>query len=574
MVQQSQTVVWSVVAAYMVIVTLAGFYYSRYMKTADAFFKASNTVPWWAAGIAIYKANFTAYTFTAIASLVYIDGLSGLLLESGPALAFLLAAVVFSQRWRRLNLTSPPEYLEARFNPFTRQTFSVLGIAQTFIASGMRLYAVCKLVESVMGMPLVPTIIIAGGVMITYTMLGGLSAVVVTDVLQFLILFLAAVPLFISSVAHIFMETTLAGFIAQIPAGYASFPHPDHGRTLGWLMAFWFAYLLDYNGDWGVIQMMCSTKSERDAKKAAYLSMAFGIPHAFLLLGPCFIARVLWAKQIADPNIVGQAETVYGKVALKLLPAGMIGIVAAAMLAATMSTLSVAWSVRSTSFVNDLYARFLRPKAGDKEKIFVGRLALLFIGGVATGVALLVATRSSGLFSLAQDLIGFVVIPLILPLLLGLLIEKTQPWSALATLGSCVAFAALNRFGYNLLGLAAPLGFGAEVAVSTILGTAVMLGSGLLPRDQAYGARVRQFFTRMDRPLPPLEGEACIPAPLGILGVLTLLVGGLVVLLGLLPQSLMDRFLTMGAGGVLALVGLWMRRQHQAMEEEKAAAAG
>jgi SSS family transporter len=555
-----QLILWAVIAAYMAIITIAGAYYARYMRTAGAYFKAENSVPWWAAGIAIYKANFTAYTFVAIASLVYIDGLAGLLLESGPALAFLLAALVFARRWRRLNLTSPPEYLESRFNPLTRRVFSVVGIATTFIASGMRLYAVCKLVESVMGLPLIWTIVIAGAVMVAYTVLGGLCAVVVTDILQFIILFLAVVPMFVISASHVFFSAGWADFVARIPEGYASFPHPDHGRTLGWLLAFWLAYLLDYNGDWGVIQMICSTPSEEDARKAALLSTALAVPHAFLLLGPCFVARVLWSAEIADPAAVSQAETVYGRVALKLLPVGMTGVVAAAMLAATMSTLSVAWSVRGTSFVNDLYTRFLRPHAGDREKILAGRLAVALIGAVSTGVALLVATKSSGLFALAQALIGFTVLPLILPLLVGLLLPRTHEWAGLGAFLGCVAFAAVNRWGYVLFGRAAPFPFEAEVVLSILLGTGLMLASGMLPRSAAYSSRVAAFFRKLRTPAEPASGDLTIPAPLGILSTLTTAIGLLVLLLAAVPQPPLDRVVTGSAALILAGLGFLMRR--------------
>jgi Na+(H+)/acetate symporter ActP len=106
---QNQIVMWAVVAVYMVIITLAGGYYSKYMRTADAYFKGNNLIPWWAAGISTYIAHFTAYTFVAIASLVYIDGLSGLLLETGPALVYMTVAVVFARRWHRLNLTARPD---------------------------------------------------------------------------------------------------------------------------------------------------------------------------------------------------------------------------------------------------------------------------------------------------------------------------------------------------------------------------------------------------------------------------------------------------------------------------------
>jgi solute:Na+ symporter, SSS family len=572
---QGHFLLWTIVAAYMAIITLGGAMYSRYMRTADAYFRAGASVPWWAAGITIYKANFTAYTFVAIASLVYVDGLSGLLLETGPALAFLITALVFATRWRRLNLTSPPEYLEARFNPATRQTFSILGIATAFIASGTRLYAVCKLVEAITGLPLVWTIVIAGAAMITYTMLGGLCAVVVTDILQFIILFLAVIPMFVSSVASIFAQGSWAHFVALIPPGFASFPHPVHGRTLGWLLAFWASYLLDYNGDWGIIQMLCSTPNERESRKAAFLAMALAIPHAFLLLGPCFIARVLWPQQIANPHIIAQAEMAYGRIAMKLLPPGMIGVVAAAMLAATMSTLSVGWNVRSTSFVNDLYVRFLRPHAGDREQILVGRIALVFIGGAGVAIALVVAVFSSGLFALAQALIGFVVIPVVLPLLLGLLVRNARSWAGIATMLVCLAFAFINRFAYGLLGMHSPLSFEHVVVISIALGCAVMFGSALAPQSEADTSRIRAFYRRLETPVLAHAIDRRLPAPLGVIGSLTLLVGMLMSLLGMVPQGLSDRFMTLGSAAVLIVLGILMRRhrgpargQDQAPEAE------
>ncbi|MEK7408234.1 MAG: hypothetical protein AAB225_24450 [Acidobacteriota bacterium] len=561
MIQQGQTVLWMVVIAYMTIMLLAGSYYARYMRTADAYFKAGNLVPWWAAGISMYMANFTAYTFVGIASLVYVDGLVGILLESGPALAFLVAAVVFSKRWHRLNLTSPPEYLEARFNPFTRRLFSMLGIALTFLGSGIRLYAMCKFVESVTGLPLTATILVAGAVIVIYTMLGGLWAVIVTDVLQFVVLFLAVIPLFVISVAHVFLDASYADFIARIPLGFGSFPHPEHGRTLGWLLAWWLTYLLDYNGDWGVIQRMCCTPTEADARKAALLSMALSIPHAVLLLGPCFIARVLWAGEIADPAVMSQAETVYGRIAVKLLPAGLVGVVAAAMFSATMSTLSVSWSVRSTSFVNDLYVRFMRPQAGDREQILAGRLAVLAMGAVATVVAVVIALTSAGLFALGQALVGFMVIPLVLPLLLGLLLRRTHNWAGLAGLSVCLGFTALSRWGYRLLGLSAPLTFGQEIVGSTILALLVMLGSGLLTRDPVDAGRVRDFFGRMASPRRVEPSDRGIPPPVTIIGSFVSLIGLLVLALCAMPQASLDRIVTLLAAAALVGIGTAMRRR-------------
>lgn len=563
LIQNHQLIIWLVIAVYLVIITAAGGYYSKYMRTADAYFRGDNLIPWWAAGISIYMTNFTAYTFVAIASLVYVDGLAGILLETGPALVYLIVAIFFARLWHRLNVTSPPEYLEARFNPLTRQLFSVFGIATTFIASGMRLYAMSKLAEALLGVPLVWTIVLTGVVIVVYTMLGGLWAVIVTDVVQFIVLFLAVVPLFVLAVAAIFTDASWAEFVSRIPDNFAAFPRPETGRTWGWLAAFWFSYLLDLGGDWGTIQRLGCTPTERDARKGAYLAMALSIPHAVVLLGPCFIARVLWADEIADPTIVSQAETVYGKIALKLLPVGMIGVVIAAMFSATMSTLSVAWSVRGTSFVNDLYVRFWRPNADDREKILLGRLAILVIGGVATTVAVLVALTSSGLFALAQDVIGFVVIPLVLPLLLGLFVRRAQRWSGLAALAACLAFAIFNRNAYALLGRSAPFVFETEIIFSTLLAVLVMVGSGFLPRAAADEAREQAFLQRLEAPRPPPALSQSLPSALDVIGSFTLLIGGLVTLLIAFPQSALNRAVMLFAALVLLSSGWWMKRSAQ-----------
>lgn len=570
---QSLWLIGLVVAVYMVLITVAGSGQSRLLKSAADYFKAGNAVPWWAAGISMYMSNFTAYTFVGVASLVYLDGLGGLLLETGPALAFLLAAGLFSRRWHRLNLMSPPEYLEARFNPATRTAFSVVGISQTFVASGLRLYAMCKFAEGMTGVPLEPAIVICGAVVVTYTLLGGLWAVIVTDFVQFVVLILAATCLLALSAWTIFHDVGFAQFLARMPENYGTFPgaNPDH--AWGWLLVFWFSYLLDYNGDWGIIQRMCCTPTERDARKAALLAAAFSIPHAFFLLGPCFVARVLFADRIGAPGDVAAAEGVYGKISALLLPPGLIGVVIAAMLSATMSTLSTAWSVRSASFVNDLYVRFLRPAARDREQIAAGRAAVLVQGTVAIVVALLVARSSVGLFALSQSLIGLLVIPAIAPLLLALFVPRTKRWAALGAMGACVAFAALNRWGHPLFGRTAPLPFEWEVPLGVGLALAVLLLAGRLPQTPAERARDAAFARRLAHPRPAPVPAAALPPPLAPMGTFTLVIGVLVLALVAVPQTPAQRVVTAAAAALLVAVGLAMRRAQRRLAAPAAAAA-
>ncbi len=580
--QSNLTIIWVVIFCYIAIIAAAGSYYARFMKSADAYFKAGNQIPWWAAGISMYMANFTAYTFVGIASMVYMRGMPALLLETGPALAFAAAAIFLAPRWYRLNITSPPEYLEQRFNPLTRHVFSILGILARLIGNGIRLFSMSKFIESVTGIPTIYMIVITGVIVIFYTVLGGLWAVIVTDVLQFVVLMLAVIPMLIVSVASIFFDATWSEFVSAIPQGFASFPNtnPDAaypgvpveaGPQWAWLIVFWFSYLLDYNGDWGVIQRMCCTPSERDAKKAAWLSAALSVPHAFLLLGTCFIARVLWAGELADPTSVGESEMIYGLIATKLLPAGLVGIVVAAMFSATMSTLNVQWAVQSTSFVNDIWTKLVNKAASDREQILVGRAAVVVIGGVGTTVALAIALTETDIFGFAQSMVALVVTPLLIPLLLGVLLPRTHQHGAIAGLFGTFMFGAINKIlqaqsggiSFEFAGSAFVLQaipFQWEVPLSAGVCLAIMGGSGMLPRSRDAKARDAVFYDRMQHARTENEDTATVPPPLPIIGTFLLLIGGLVLILVLAPQERADRLVTLGAAVTLFAVGFWMRR--------------
>jgi solute:Na+ symporter, SSS family len=577
-VQDNQYIVWVVVLAYMAIITGAGSYYARYVKTADTYFRGDNLIPWWAAGISMYMANFTAYTFVALASLVYMRGLPGLILETGPALAFVVAAVVFAPRWFRLNLTSPPEYLEARFNPLTRRLFSGLGILAKLLGNGIRLLSMCKFLEAVTGMPASYMIVVTGAVVILYTVLGGLWAVIVTDVLQFIVLFLAVIPMFLMSVIAIYANGGWEVFVSLMPEGYGSFPNTnpdaayggvpvDAGAQWQWLLVFWFTYLLDYNGDWGVIQRMCCTPSERDAKKAAWLAAALSLPHAFLLLGCCFVARVLWSEELASPNIVEQAELIYGLVAQKLLPAGLIGVVAAAMFSATMSTLNVSWAVMSASFANDLWRPMVHPNASDKELILVGRLAVLLVGAIATAAALIIAVTNTPIFGLAQGLVSLVVIPILIPLLLGLLLRRSHQYGALFGMGVSLMFGIGNKVAGQYFDAGIP--FEWEIVISTVLCAVTMYASGWLPDSAEHRSKAARFFETMRHPRLMAETKAEIPPAMGVVGTFMMMIGGLVFLLVFMPQAISERTITLAAALVLLGLGYLLRSRHPLKTQNK-----
>jgi len=140
-----------VVLVYMALMVLIGVYFSRHMKTIGDYFKGGSSIPGWAAGISAYMTNFSAYSFVAIASVVYLNGSAGIMLETGPALAFYIGALLLATRWHRAQVTTPVEYLEARYGKVTRQIFAWLGVTMSLIGSGMRIYALSRLINALLG---------------------------------------------------------------------------------------------------------------------------------------------------------------------------------------------------------------------------------------------------------------------------------------------------------------------------------------------------------------------------------------------------------------------------------------
>ena len=206
----------TLIITFIYVIAAAGVYYSKFLRTADAYFRAGGAIPWWIAGLSMYMGNFTAYTFVGLASLVYIDGTSAWPRQRQPRSPFSWRHDLRRAR-HRLHLTSPPEYLESRSDPVTRELFSTLGILTTFLGSGIRLYAVSKLIETFVGFPLVSAIVTVATVVVIYTMLGGLWGVVITEVLQFVILYLAVVLLAVMCLVWINQHASWSDFFARIP---------------------------------------------------------------------------------------------------------------------------------------------------------------------------------------------------------------------------------------------------------------------------------------------------------------------------------------------------------------------
>lgn len=482
--KQLHTLDYLAIFLYMIIMSGIGIFMGRFVKNINDYFKGGNGVSWIAGGISNFMTKFSTVIFVAYAGIAYKDGLVAITVLWSTVFPSLVAVAFFAKRWKRAGIISPVEFLETRFNASIRQIFSWSGVVFKLLDDMIKLYAIGLFVTAASGISFETAVIGCGVVVTLYTVIGGFWAVIVTDVVQFVILFIATlilVPLSYQAAGG------LENMRAVIPENMT---WTNGEKGMPWfLVAYYVLIIIRYSGNWTFIQRFYSAKSEEDGKKLGLFSALLFFIFPVIFLFPPIAARVI----IPD---LDNPEMAYVSLCLKLLPEGIMGLMMAAMFSATMSVLSAEYNVTASVLTRDIYQRVFRPNASGKEALLVGRLMTLGVGTVVTVGALFVG-GFGGAFEANKLLGGIFAVPMIVPVIFGIIYRKPQPWGALATLfvGTFVGFA-LNankdiRWEFATL---------IEIAVCIL----IFFISGLVPsKNENYNQKVAAFFKKLTIPFVP-----------------------------------------------------------------------
>jgi solute:Na+ symporter, SSS family len=550
-----------IVAGYMIVVVLVGAWFRNRVRNARDYFAGGQQIPWWMAGISHYMSSFSAFSFIAYSQLGYTYGWVAVTLFWVTIPGCLAGALYFAKHWRRARVITPIQFLEERYNGFVRQFFAWAGIPMKIFDDALKVFATGLFVSIACGVSLYWSIALCGAVMIAYSFLGGLWALVVTDYVQFLMKVLAMIFLLPMAIQR-------AGGIHKAFRGLP--PHffaPVNG-PYGWIYVAGFAAVMvvSYNASWSLAQKYYSVPTEKDASKAAYLSAALNLVGAPLMILPAVIGRNIL------PDLVGQGRTADAYVLLvgSLLPAGMVGIILAAMLSATMATVSADFNAIASVLTEDVYVRFIAPSSSEGRRLLIGRWSTLLLGAVTVSLGLWVAwTHEQSLFNLMVTVLGIFLSPTLIPLLAGLTTRRVN-----AT-GAFTGFLAGLLTGFLMLSLktwwpAADSILGSAYnfeGASLLLNTAMTLLGMILgsrfsrtPADEQQ--RTKAFFAAMRQSRDGIPAKASQGNPAGpALTASTLAMGALIVVAGLLSGSGLARSVDSAVGVTLILTGilLYMR---------------
>jgi SSS family transporter len=515
-----------------------------FVRNIGDFFTGSGSVPWSFGAVSNYMTMMSAFVFVAHAGVAYQYGLVAVVILWSAIPPTLIGAWYLGKRWKRANIITPVEYLETRYNGSVRQLTSWGGVLFRLIESMLKLYAVGLFIATTTSLTLSQAVLLCGGIVIVYTMIGGLWSVVLTDTVQCVILVL------ITTIMIPLTLTAVGGFMPLIGS------QPDHFRwnngpkgNIWFLLAYFVMVTIKYSGNWSFVQRFYSMKDEPSIRAMGLFSalLYFVFPVIFLL--PAVAAPMLLPK-LENP------ESAYIGTCLLLLPPGLMGLMISAMLAACMSTLSAEYNITAGVLTKDIYQRLLRKQAGERELMLVARLMTLAVGSLVIGGAVFVE-RFGGAFELNKLITGLFGVPLVVPLVFGLIWKRPRSGGAVAAILCGISIGVV-------LNLLPSINWEIATLLQTACCIAILLLSGYrtpkeTPEEISYRNRVDQFFEQIETPyVPPEETETQQGRRNGIMRLfaVSLIICGLMfIFASLLNLHLLGGKLTLGAGMACCLTG-------------------
>ena len=479
---------FAVIAAYMALMLGIGVYSMLFNRGASDYFKGGSRVHWLAAGLSSFMSGFSAWTFTGAAGLAYQHGLVTILLYVGNACTFLLGYFVFAQRWRRARIGTVMEYLVDRYDERTRQAFSWTTILFQLFTGASMLYGLGLFVAPTCGWPLSWAIAGSGAVILAYCVIGGLWAVVITDFLQAAILMPFTVVMAFASLAQV---GGVSGLVSRLPASMTSLELPP---GYGWSYVLCWTVMTSFGYNTAAMaQRYFSVEDERASRKIALLCFGLFLLGAAIWFIPPLAMRVLYPDLGSVwPGLANPQESSYALAALTLLPVGFVGIMLAAMLSATMSSISGVLNMHASIISRDIFPTLFPRRAGEAEKLGIAWAATFAVGVAITAIALAMAALGQSVFRMMVTFNTVMSLAYGPPALLGLVVRRTPSWSGLVSFAVGLVVGCVGTFG---------LGWGvvANVVVVVPVSVAVFFLSRLLPETSpAQAVRRDDLFRRLD----------------------------------------------------------------------------
>jgi SSS family solute:Na+ symporter len=432
------------VILYLVGMLLLGAFFRKYVHSSRDYFLAARALPFWAIGMSLVVTDIGAVDFVGVAGQAYRFGIAVANFDwLGTIPGMLIAAFIFIPYYWRAGVYTIPEYLERRYNVAVRTLEAGVWVLFIALDLGIMFWASALLLHTLMGWPIAFSILITAFVVGVYTVSGGLSAVVMTDVIQLVIMYVGGFAVIALGLHEVGgwsgLVDKIHGLGPQYERHFQMFLPPDAGTPYPWTgILFGLTFVLAnayWIGNQTIVQRALGAQDEWHAKASMIFGSLLKLFIPVLVVTPGLIALALFPE-------IGDGDQAFPMLIHRLLPPGLTGLVFAGFLAALMSSVDSALNSAATLFTKDIYERFLVRKASDKHYLRVGRLTTLVI--LLVGVISAPLTQQfPGMYVYVQTLLSIIQGPTLAILVLGMFWKRATAAGGTAGLLTGIATSTL-----------------------------------------------------------------------------------------------------------------------------------
>ncbi len=518
------TIDWVIVGLYMAATLSVGLWLSRRAsKNIVEFFVGGRSLPWWLAGTSMAATTFSIDTPLYVAGVVGTRGIAGNWEWWAYGFAHVIMIYIFARLWRRAEIVTDNELTEIRYGGRPAATLRAVkgflfAVVIGSIGTGYAMLAMVKVVDALgvfpsLGLDLGETgklwaILAVSALVLVYAGVAGLWGVVATDFFQFFLALAGAIIVAVYAVSHVgglgAMQEQAQALTQFDVLAFTPFTFGEGGAfgLIGWSKAAgisaatFFAYVTilwwsfrrsDGGGEF--IQRLSAVQSEQDAEKAAWF---FNIMHYVVRTWPWIIVAVV--ALVVYPDMQDR-ELGYPRLMLDFLPVGVLGLVVASLLAAFMSTVSTLINWSASYMTNDLYGRFVRPAASQKELVLAARVASVLV----TAIAGFTAFHASSIATVYRLILAVGTGPGLV-LILRWFWWRVNAWAELSAMLAGFIVGLLTSVNNPVFNLRID-DFGVRLMVTTAISLAVWLPDMLLTKPES-DAQLDAFYRRV-RPVGP-----------------------------------------------------------------------
>lgn len=505
--------------ASILAVLAIGLWAGRKEDTSEDFYLAGKTVPWWGVAGSIFGTNVSADHLVGMLGIGYSIGFAQAHFEYGAIAGLLMLAFIFLPLYRRMGLYTLSEYLARRYDDRSSVLYSAFNILMmVFVRMALGFYIGARALSFLLaGTPLeigyLTGILIFALVTATYTIVGGLKAVIWTDVMQSVLLLMAGV--FVAALVFAQPEIGgLGGLLAKdaaLPEGEQKFhlylptDHPQLPWT-GVFSGLLMIHIFYWSTNQFIVQRALAARSEFDAKMGILVAGFLKLLIPFVSIATGVAAGFLFESRVADGELTGLPlpDDAFPLLVQLVVPAGygLVGIITAGLIGAILSSIDSMMNSGATLFTFDFYRRFINPGASERRLILVGRVAILLFVAIAACIAGVIYTEDAAdnFFLKVPAQIGHFVPGMAVAFLVGVLWTRASASGAFWSMLVSPVFSLAIEWGYgawvgdgSLLDqfLGPQLNFLHRTALTAAFAAALLVAMSI--RDRSDHAEVKRF---------------------------------------------------------------------------------